>query len=117
MQYGEQQRPRCQIICCDALLSICMSCQMHNRGAVTHFLQSMTRLLPSTRRNWVALTEVGAASNLPAKGCPLSHFSLQDRYNSSIVLHQHNPSGWLKSICRACAGLIAIVQIFREVSQ
>ena len=42
-----------------------------------HFLQSMTRLLPSMRRNWVWLVVVGRASYLPANGCPLTHFSLQ----------------------------------------
>lgn len=45
--------------------------------AAAHRLQSMTRLLPLMRRNWLALLLVGAASYMPAKACPLSHFSLR----------------------------------------
>ena len=45
--------------------------------AAAHRLQSMTRLLPLMRRNWLALLLVGAASYMPAKACPLSHLSLR----------------------------------------
>ena len=49
---------------------------------MAHRLQLMTRLLPSMRRNWLALVGVGAASYKPSKACPLDHFSL---YRSTVT--------------------------------